>query len=83
MDSIESRFLGYFGEFLLSIFIFKLRKNQHIKIKELNASYILFSKSKYCKLKRFKYLILSKVLIGKRRLHYKNKLAFMNAIKYN
>ena len=36
----ELRFLGFLGEYLLSIFVLKLQKNKQIKIKYLNGSLI-------------------------------------------
>lgn len=60
------RFLGFFGEFLLSIFIFKLQHEGTWKIKELHASFILSDTYvAYPKWKYFQYWLLSKITFGK------------------
>lgn len=62
----KQRFLGYFGEFLLSIFIFKLKNEGQWRIKELHASFLLSDKYiPYPRLKYFQYWILSKITFGK------------------
>ena len=50
------RTMGFLGEFCLSIFVFKLKKNKNIRIKELNAAFILSDDEiKYPKGKYFYY----------------------------
>ncbi len=74
MDEQASRYLGYFGEFLLTIFIFELEKRKNIKIKTSNASFILSdniintSLSNLCK-----YYIEYKLSFGKKRLKLKQE----------
>ncbi len=84
MDEVEARFLGYFGEFLLSIFIFKLQKDKKINIKEVEAIFLLnneqlnFSYAKY-----WKYKILSKITWGNTKKHYKTKYGNLKFIRKN
>ncbi len=74
MSEVASRFLGYLGEFCLSIFVFNLLKRENVKVKELNGSYILSDevilnpKRKY-----WYYYFLSKITIGSMRKKYKQK----------
>ena len=73
-DKDAARALGYFGEFLLSIFIFKLKKREGIRIKELNASFILSDKIiKYPKLTYLYYKFVSKFVWGKKRKKYQER----------
>ena len=41
MNELESRFLGFFGEFLLSAFMFHIKERKDLKITTLPASYVL------------------------------------------
>lgn len=67
----NDRTLGYLGEFLLSVFIFKL-KAENAKIKELPASYILSDKVyHHPRLSFWYYWLLSKISLGRRRKIYK------------
>lgn len=76
----KQRFLGYFGEFLLSIFIFKIKKEKNVRVKEMNASFII--SDKYIRNPKFEYLkyyMLSKIFYGnigkefmKKKVYYKN-----------
>lgn len=74
MSETASRFLGYFGEFCLSIFIFKLQKQADVKIKELNGAYVLNDKKPKIRwLKYVKLCLFSKITFGERRRKYKKK----------
>ncbi len=74
MSEQAARFLGYFGEFLLSMFIFKLQKRSDVKIKELNGTYVLNDKQPKIRwLKYAKLCLFSKITFGKRRKKYKKK----------
>lgn len=56
-STAKSRFLGFIGEYILSIYILKLCKNPDIKIKEMNASLIMPPDSKIKKkCKNIKFL---------------------------
>ena len=84
MDSSALRFIGYIGEFLLSIFIFHIYAQGKYKIKELNASYILCDQiilHPYIDLIR--YYILYKCCLGQKRKEYKNKFKFIKKILKN
>lgn len=73
-DKDAARALGFFGEFLLSIFIFKLKKNKNVRIKELNASYILSDETvKFPRLSYLYYKIVSKFVWGKKRKKYQER----------
>ena len=68
------RTMGFLGEFCLSIFVFKLKKNKNIRIKELNAAFILSDNEiKYPKRKYFYYWLMSKISWGEKRQQYKQK----------
>ena len=84
MDAVEARFLGYFGEFLLSIFIFKLYHEGNFKIKELPASFVLadaLEVPSFFHLKYFKYRLLHLISFGKCHQRYKTQLKRYKAIK--
>lgn len=73
-DDAAARALGYFGEFLLSIFIFKLKKNKNIRIKELNASFILSDEQIENLYFQYWYnWFMSKIIWGKKKQKYKQK----------
>lgn len=73
-DKDAARALGYFGEFLLSVFIFKLKKNKNIRIRELNASFILSDKIiKYPKIPYLYYKFMSKFVWGAKRKKYQER----------
>ena len=83
MDKQACRFLGYFGEFLLSIFVFHLYKRGDVRIKELNASYILNDEiTLKHRLKYLRYYILSKIFVGRLRRKYKEKRKNLRWILY-
>ena len=72
MSEQASRFLGYFGEFLLSIFIFKLKKRKNIIIKEVNGAFLLNTQFKcFHYINYIKYWALYKLSLGKIRKKYK------------
>ena len=71
-SNTKARFLGYFGEFLLSIFILKLKVQSNAKIKELNASFIYLQPEKNYK-KYYIYKCLRYLTWGKAKKHYKHK----------
>lgn len=80
-DKDAARALGYFGEFLLSVFIFKLKKNKNIRIRELNASFILSDKIiKYPKLSYLYYKFMSKFVWGAKRKKYQEKRKKLKAL---
>ncbi len=82
MDAVAARFLGFLGEFLLSIFVFRLQKNKSVKICEVEASFILSDdKPAETGIKYLKYLLLSKVTFGKRRRRYKQKRKMLKNIR--
>lgn len=71
-DPISGRTFGYFGEYILSIFIFKLQ-SEGKKIKELNAVYVLSDKLyKYPRINYLFTVILSKITFGETRKRFKN-----------
>ncbi len=74
MSEQAARFLGYFGEFLLSMFIFKLQKRSDVRLKELNGAYVLNDKKPKIRwLKYAKLCVFSKITFGERRKKYKKK----------
>lgn len=74
MSKIGLRFLGYLGEFCLSIFVFRLMRTHNFKIKELNGAFILTdevipnSRRQY-----WYYWLMSKITFGRQKKYYKNK----------
>ena len=69
----NDRTLGYFGEFLLSVFLFKL-KAENARIKELSASYLLSDKSyRHPHWSFWYYWFLSKITFGKSCKAFKAK----------
>lgn len=80
------RFLGFFGEFLLSIFIFKLQHEGTWKIEEAHASFLLSDTYiAHPKWKYFQYWILSKITfgkIGKKFMHEKIKYRTLYKLIY-
>ena len=75
------RTLGYLSELVFCVYMYKLRKNPHIKIKELKVAYFEDPQAqknlvrKYRKLKNryIKYRILSELTWGKRQKKIKEK----------
>lgn len=67
----KKRFLGYLGEYLTTLFIFRLKKNPQINIKELKASFIMEkNKKEYIKLYRY-------ALMGICSSSYRKKYCFL------
>ena len=79
------RFLGYMAEKLLSIFILRLQKDNTLKYKYLDCSYVLNPDNenlKFFYIKRKYYKILSKMF--PKNDFYRRRLSFYNEIKiYN
>lgn len=66
------RFLGYLGEFCLSLYLFHAQQKGTIKILELNGSYLLSDeKIEPTPGKFLLYRFLSKITFGRRRRYYK------------
>lgn len=78
-STAKSRFLGFLGEFILSIYIFKLRKNSKIKIKEMNASLIMMPNKKTLKKCR-KYRILRHFVLGKLKTKYEKRYHYLKKL---
>jgi hypothetical protein len=68
----EIRFLGFIGEYLLSIFLFQKLKNPDFKLKELDGTFVSKDYIKYAKRLK-KYKLMSKITIGKKKKHYIKK----------
>jgi hypothetical protein len=74
MSESASRFLGYIGEFCLSIFVFHLKKTSKTKIKELNGAYILSDEAIVNPRRKYWYYwFISKITFGKIKKKYKQK----------
>lgn len=73
-DKAESRFLGFLGEYMLSIFLMQKLKNPDFKLIELDGTYV---NDGYKKIRRkiIKYSILSRLTFGKKKKYYLKKLA--------
>lgn len=71
-DKKEKRFLGFIGEYLLSVFIMQKLKNPNFKLKELKGTFISKDYIQYQK-KLKKYKVLSKLAFGKKRRYYIKK----------
>ena len=66
------RFLGYLGEFCLTLFLFHIQESDKAKILELNGSYLLSDEVIKPTLGRLLfYRLMSKITFGKRRRTYK------------
>jgi len=76
------RFLGFIGEFILSIYMFKLRKNSEINIIEMNASFIYEPEEKDFK-KYNKYKLLRHFTLGTLHKKYNYKFEKLNYILNN
>lgn len=68
----ELRFLGFLGEYLLSIFVFDKLKDPAFKLKELPGTYVCKDYKKIDR-RRVKYKILSQISFGKKHIHYMKK----------
>ena len=81
-DEQASRFLGYLGEFLLSIYIFHLKSKGNITIKELSATYVLGENdSKYSLYNYWKYKIFRHLFGGKRGARHERKYQYYRLLK--
>ena len=79
--SDNDRTLGYLGEFLLSVFLFKL-KAENATIKELPASYILSDKIyRYPRLSFWYYWLLCKITFGKTGKKFKSAKKVLKQIR--
>ncbi len=74
-NSAEQRFLGFLGEFLLSIFVMQKLKNPTFTLKELDGTYVSNEYKKYEK-KCIKYTILASLTFGKKKRYYLKKLSY-------
>lgn len=75
MNEAALRFLGYLGEFCLSIYVFRLIHSGQYKVKELNGSFVLSDEHFDMKKLRKKYLyyrVMSKITFGKKKQKYKH-----------
>ncbi|MBP3688010.1 MAG: DUF4422 domain-containing protein [Alphaproteobacteria bacterium] len=83
MSTQGLRFLGYLGEFLLSIFIFNLKAKGGYRIKELNGSYILSDTPVlHPRLSYWGYWVLSKLTFGAIKKRYKQKRKALKQIRH-
>lgn len=84
MDKIAARFLGYLGEFCLSIFVFQLLNQKKYRVKELNGSFILSDEPViHTKCVFWYYYLLSKITFGKVRKKYKTKRKLLKMFHKN
>ncbi len=75
---LKLRFLGYLGEFLLSIFMTKIHKDPTIKIIEVNGAFFYELLKKNDIINLFRYKIMSFLCIGKKRKSYQEKFKILN-----
>lgn len=71
-NSKEIRFLGYMGEYLLSVFLFHKQNNSQFKLIELAGTFICNDYKKFKKRLK-KYKILSNIRFLKQRRYYMKK----------
>lgn len=72
------RFLGYLGEFCLTLYIFHLQARGDHRIKELDGTFIIADEAvQHPKRKYWYYKLLAKITWGKRRQQYKEKRRMM------
>ena len=73
-NKAELRFLGFLGEYLLSIFLMQKMKNPEFKLVELAGTYV---SRDYRKIRRklIKYNILTRLTCGNKKKYYLKKLA--------
>lgn len=70
LDTYEKRFLGYLGEFCLTLYIFRMQREQR-RILELNGSYILATKPLCLARLRLSYdRFMSHITSGERHCRY-------------
>ena len=80
MDEIALRFLGYIGEFCLSIFIFEQLKRQKYRVKETNGTYILsddIENSKSCEQAAVDCLRKEFINVHFPNINYQNKILYV------
>lgn len=81
MDEKALRFLGYIGEFCLSIFIFEQLKRGKYRIKELNGAYILSDEEiAHPRREYWFYWFMTKITFGKTRRKYKPRRQMLKLI---
>ena len=81
LNDQEIRFLGYLGEFCLTVFLFHLR-SRGARIKELEGSYILADEPvRHPGLLYAFYRIMCKVTFGRARRRFKEKRRSMRALR--
>ncbi|MBE6421284.1 MAG: DUF4422 domain-containing protein [Elusimicrobium sp.] len=73
------RFLGYLGEYLLTIFVMKLQKNPSVKIIEMNGAYFEEKYNPADKKKLWRYALMSLLFWGEKRKIYRQKYALLKA----
>ena len=74
MSTAGLRFLGYLGEFCLSVFMFQILAGKKYKVQELNGSFILSDDVIFPSKRLFwYYYFLSKITFGSKRKQYKLK----------
>ncbi len=74
LRAAAKRFLGYLGEFCLTLYLFHIQERDKAKILELNGAYLLSDEVIKPTLGRlFFYRLMSKITFGKRRRTYKAK----------
>ena len=74
-NSAELRFLGFLGEYLLSIFIMQKYKEPTFHLTELAGTFVSDGYKQY-KRKCMKYTILSSLTFGKKKRYYLKKLSY-------
>ena len=74
-NSAELRFLGFLGEYLLSIFIMQKYKEPTFHLTELAGTFVSDGYKQY-KRKCIKYTILSSLTFGKKKRYYLKKLSY-------
>ena len=68
----EKRFLGFIGEYLLSVFIIQKLKEPNFKLKELEGTFVSKDYIKFVKrLKKYKFL--TKITFGRKKKYYIKK----------
>lgn len=81
----KKRFLGYLGEFTLSVFCLKLQKRPGIRLAEMNGIFIM-NATKADHMKCLKYWLGKTLLWGKYRRKYQQKYqqkaAWLNLLKF-
>ncbi len=63
------RWLGYLGEYLTTLFIFKLQKRQGIKLREMDGAFVMNKRDRNLK-RLWRYWLLKNICFGKARRKY-------------